>query len=80
MSSITNIRVPESLHAEVNLLLLDPVAHKVRWGALSALITRLLAQWVEEQRKNPAEAHHLRSTSFNNLRNEPKVDEGTHYE
>ena len=43
--------VPVDVAAQVELLLLDPVRQKVQHGARSALITQLLREWVEEQKR-----------------------------
>jgi hypothetical protein len=47
---ISNIAVPRETYAQVRLLLLDPVTKKVKWGAMSQLVTRLLQDWVDKQR------------------------------
>jgi len=46
------VMVPESLFIEVKLLLLDPKTSRVRYGAMSNLLTQMLAGWVEDKRKN----------------------------
>lgn len=42
--------VPQPLMSEVRLLLLNPTYSKIRYGALSGLLTELLQKWVDEQR------------------------------
>lgn len=44
------ITLPETLKAEVDLLLFDPVRGKRAYGDLSTLIARLLREWVETKR------------------------------
>ena len=46
-----SISVPQSLAAELELLLIDPLRGKPKHGARGALIERLLREWVEEQKK-----------------------------
>jgi hypothetical protein len=46
---ISNISVPRETYARVRLLLLDPITGQVRYGKMSQLISRLLADWVERQ-------------------------------
>ncbi len=43
--------IPESLHNQIHLLLLDPLRARTRYGAFSKLITKLLYDWLREQRK-----------------------------
>jgi hypothetical protein len=45
------LRIPETLAAEVTLLLYDPLLCRPRVGARSDLCNRLLREWVERQRK-----------------------------
>lgn len=45
------IRIPTDLAAEVELLLLDPLRGKASYGERSELITSLLREWVDQQRK-----------------------------
>lgn len=40
------VQLPESVLAPIDLLLLDPVKGKVKFGARSALITRLLREYL----------------------------------
>jgi len=42
---------PPMLAAEVDLLLWDPTYEQVKYGARTALIVRLLREWVSETRK-----------------------------
>lgn len=48
-------RIPFSLFNEVQLLLMDPRYGKVKFGELSKLVTQLLNEWVEKQRKKVKE-------------------------
>lgn len=45
-----DVEIPESLAAEVELLLFDPVRGKTRYGARQRLIENLLRKWVEESK------------------------------
>lgn len=45
------VNVPQVIVAQVELLLLDPITHKTRYGARSKLVTQLLLQWLEIQRE-----------------------------
>ncbi|MCF6238538.1 MAG: hypothetical protein L3J79_06965 [Candidatus Marinimicrobia bacterium] len=42
--------LPKQLHKDLEILLKDPVIGKTQYGARSRLVTKLLAQWVKEQR------------------------------
>ena len=42
--------LPETLAAEVELLLLDPMREKVRYGARNELMEKLLRDWLNGQR------------------------------
>lgn len=42
--------LPLSLAAEVELLLLDPLREKVKYGARNELIEKLLREWLEKQK------------------------------
>jgi hypothetical protein len=44
-------RLPEQLFVDVKLLLADPVTGRVRYGAMSKLVERLLREWVDQQRQ-----------------------------
>lgn len=45
------VMIPESLYNKVQLLLLDPTRARTKYKARSALVTSLLRDWVENQRK-----------------------------
>ena len=45
------VNVPESLAAQIELLLFDPVRNTIRYGGRSRLITALLREWAEKQRR-----------------------------
>ena len=45
-----HVTVPRKLLKEVKLLNLNFVTGRVRHGSLSSLVSRLLSEWVEEQR------------------------------
>jgi len=45
------VSLPESLHQQVHLLLLDPLHARTRYGTLSGLMTTLLRDWIDKQRK-----------------------------
>lgn len=47
--------IPSPLLREVKLLLLDPSTGNVKYGNMSGLITSLLQDWVEKQRKEFSE-------------------------
>lgn len=47
--------LPPELHLEVQALLLDPKHGRTQYGAFSTLVTRLLKEWVEKQRKEFAQ-------------------------
>ena len=44
-----NVGIPESLFTKVKILLLDPKTGRVKYRAMSGLMTRLLSEWVEER-------------------------------
>ena len=48
-------RIPAPLARDVRILLLDPKTTITKYGALSALITKLLSDWVDDMRKKPGE-------------------------
>lgn len=48
---ITSINLPLDLWLEVRALLYDPKLKRMKWRSLSPLVTRLLREWVEQQRK-----------------------------
>ena len=48
-----NLSLPTSLVDEVDLLLFNPTRGKLRYGARSRLVTVLLRQWINSQRKLP---------------------------
>lgn len=43
--------VPADLMRKVRLILLDPATGNIRYRTLSNLITKLLTEWVEKQRR-----------------------------
>lgn len=43
------VYIPIPLAAKADLLLLDPVTNKTRYGARSDLVANLLASWLAEQ-------------------------------
>lgn len=45
------LRIPESLLIEVKTLLLDPKTGRVKYGAMSSLVERLLREWIREVRE-----------------------------
>lgn len=45
-----NVWVPKPILTQVRVLLLDPLTAKVGYRALSGLITKLLTEWLEEQK------------------------------
>lgn len=49
--SKVTINLPSTLLSKVNILLFDPIRGKRHYGGLSALITRLLVNWVKDQQK-----------------------------
>ncbi len=51
--------IPRPLLTEVQELLFDPVRNKVRYGARSALINRLLREWVKEKKTEAKELREL---------------------
>jgi hypothetical protein len=57
---IPNITVDASVLMEVRLLLLDPTTSRVRFGAMSGLINKLLSDWVKKQKKDSNDADKLR--------------------
>lgn len=50
-----HIRIREDIMATVDLLLLDPMRAKVKYGKRSDLIEDLLRQWIDEQRADAGE-------------------------
>ena len=44
-----NVKLPGSLVRKVRVMLLDPVRGKVKYGAMAALMTKLLGDWIKEQ-------------------------------
>lgn len=46
-----HLQIPETLAAEVELLLLDPFWQQPKWGAKSELVTQLLQDWLNKQPK-----------------------------
>ena len=50
-----HVMVPISLFKEVKLLLMDPLRGRVKYRAMSGLMTSLLKEWVEKQRKDYVE-------------------------
>jgi hypothetical protein len=47
-----NVRIPEDLDAQVQLLLMNPRTGSVKYGKWSQLIEALLRRWVAEQRQS----------------------------
>jgi len=45
------INVPQSIAAKMELLLLDPLTRRPRYGARSDLITKLLREWISSKEK-----------------------------
>ncbi len=45
------ISLPGTLVYQIEILNIDPLTNKVRYGALSKLITQLLREWVQKQQK-----------------------------
>lgn len=41
------VRVPVSLKAQIDLVLLDPVMGKMKYGSLTKLMVALLRQWLD---------------------------------
>ena len=41
--------IPEDLYMKVRLLLLNPVKGKIKYGAMSSLIQKLLTTWVKSE-------------------------------
>jgi len=50
-----NVCVKASLLRKVRILLIDPMTGKVTYGALSALVTKLLNDYVDSKKKEPEE-------------------------
>lgn len=48
------VEVRSDLAAQVEVLLYDPVLEIVTYGARTALINKLLAEWLETQKKGSA--------------------------
>lgn len=46
-----HIYIPESITNEIEVLLCDPISGDVRYGTWSDLVTKLLKEWLETQRK-----------------------------
>lgn len=42
------VLIPDSIDAQVRLLLLDPVRGQLKYGAYSRLVTELLRRWLRE--------------------------------
>lgn len=49
------IYLPTSIAAQVELLLLDPMRERVKYGARNELVEKLLRSWLEEQKVSQAE-------------------------
>jgi hypothetical protein len=45
--------LPESVLGQVSLILMNPLTQKIEYGALSELVSNLLAGWVAAQQKAP---------------------------
>jgi hypothetical protein len=54
-SSLPNVQliamIPADLDVELKVLLANPVQGRVRYGAMSNLVTKLLRNWVAQQKK-----------------------------
>ena len=48
-----HLQIPETVAAEVELLLLDPFWQQPKWGAKSELVTQLLQEWLNSQTDRP---------------------------
>ncbi len=48
-----HVYIPESITNEIEVLLCDPISGEVRYGSWSDLVTKLLKEWLEKQRKQP---------------------------
>ena len=48
-----HIWLPRSLAERMDLLLLDPVRNRVRYGARSKLMARLVERWLAERSATP---------------------------
>ena len=44
------LSIPESVRAQVDILLWDPVRNKPKYAALSTLTTKLYRAWIKEQK------------------------------
>jgi cell division inhibitor SulA len=62
-----SVTLDAPLAAQVTLLLMDPLSRKVRWGAWQNLISRLVREWVQSQRRDPSEAEVLRTSTHADL-------------
>ncbi len=51
-----NALIPEGLAAKIDLLLLNPMTGKIKYGARSQLIEKILRRWLEEQISAGSEA------------------------
>lgn len=56
------VYIDAALFAEVQLLLLDPVSGKIKYGAFRKLNEQLLRQWVEERKRDVSVNTHLEGT------------------
>jgi hypothetical protein len=50
------LNIPESVAAEVDLELFDPVLGKPRFGGWSGLVTQLLRDWLAERAKEKGQS------------------------
>lgn len=61
--------IPQSLAAEVDILLFNPVRGSVRYGSKTELLVALLRAWVDEQKRvlndplKPVQTDHFINTS-----------------
>lgn len=54
------VRIPEDLHRQVSLVLLDPRYGKAKWGKWTELMETLLRRWLREQQLS-LQTHELES-------------------
>lgn len=64
------VSIPESVVSEVKIILHDPVTNRVKYGKMSEVITGLLRDWVEEQRKIPKSSEPVSKTVAEHFTNE----------
>ena len=64
------VSIPESIISEVKLILYDPITKRVGYGMVSEIITGLLRDWLEEQRKIPKPSEPVPKTVAEHFTNE----------